>query len=89
MDFFVRFLYSCFFFWFLCFHAATNKVAPSPPLDIQTTRPRFALTKDWRSRRVGDSLQSTALRSTDDNDDDDDNEIVSINSMEKKCVSPS
>ena len=34
-------------------------------------------------------LQSTALRSTDD-DDDDDNEIVSINSVEKKnCVSRS
>ena len=31
-------------------------------------------------------LQSTALRSTDDDDDDDDNEIVSINSVEKKIA---
>lgn len=46
----------------------------------------FALPK---TEPAGDALQSTALRSTDDNDDDDDNEIVSINSMEKKCVSPS
>ena len=41
-----------------------------------------------KTEPVGDSLQSTALRSTDDNDDDDDNEIVSINSMEKNAFHP-